>query len=72
MTRRQRRPGCSGPGWETTRHRELADTMHAAWTGFATNGDPGWPRYGLHHRPTMRFNTTSQVVDDPASRHSPE
>ena len=45
--------------------QELADTMHAAWVAFATNGDPGWPRYDLSHRATMRFNTTSQVVDDP-------
>ncbi|HEX9068402.1 MAG TPA: carboxylesterase/lipase family protein [Ktedonobacterales bacterium] len=43
----------------------LADTMHAAWVAFATNGDPGWPRYDLSRRATMRFDTTSQVVDDP-------
>ena len=24
----------------------LADEMNAAWIGFATNGDPGWPVYG--------------------------
>ncbi len=45
--------------------QQLADTMHAAWVGFATNGDPGWPTYDLGRRATMRFNTTSQVVDDP-------
>jgi carboxylesterase type B len=45
--------------------QELADTMHAAWVSFATNGDPGWPNYDLRRRATMRFNTTSQVVDDP-------
>ncbi len=41
--------------------------MHAAWVSFATNGDPGWPQYDLRRRAAMRFNTTSQVVDDPRS-----
>jgi len=45
--------------------QELADTMHAAWVRFATTGNPGWPAYDLGRRATMRFNTTSQVVDDP-------
>ena len=43
----------------------LADVMHAAWVGFATTGDPGWPRYELTRRATMRFDSTSQVVFDP-------
>ncbi|WP_448809202.1 carboxylesterase/lipase family protein [Agromyces bauzanensis] len=43
----------------------LADTMHAAWVSFATNGHPGWPRYDLERRATMRFDTTSEVVEDP-------
>ena len=47
--------------------QELADTMHAAWVSFATSGDPGWPAYDLSRRATMRFNRTSQVVDDPRS-----
>ena len=47
--------------------QELADTMHAAWVAFATNGDPGWPKYDVARRATMRFNTPSQVVDDPRS-----
>jgi carboxylesterase type B len=45
----------------------LADAMHAAWVAFATNGDCGWPRYDLGRRETMRFDTTSAVVDDPRS-----
>jgi para-nitrobenzyl esterase len=45
--------------------QELARTMHAAWVSFATSGDPGWPRYDLSRRATMRFHTTSQVVNDP-------
>ncbi|MFF8942262.1 carboxylesterase/lipase family protein [Streptomyces sp. NPDC014864] len=47
--------------------QQLADTMHAAWTAFATTGDPGWPGYEPHHRTTMHFDTTSQVVHDPHS-----
>jgi para-nitrobenzyl esterase len=39
----------------------LADTMHAAWVRFATDGDPGWPAYG-EERVVRRF-------DDPASGH---
>jgi carboxylesterase type B len=47
--------------------QQLADMMHAAWVSFAIRGDPGWPKYDLGRRPTMRFNSTSQVVDDPRS-----
>lgn len=43
----------------------LGDLMHSAWVSFATNGDPGWPRYDLGSRATMRFDTTSKVVEDP-------
>jgi para-nitrobenzyl esterase len=45
-------------------HR-LADTIHAAWVAFATSGDPGWPKYNLQRRATMRFDTTCEVVNDP-------
>jgi carboxylesterase 2/para-nitrobenzyl esterase len=44
--------------------QQLADTMHAAWVAFAKNGNPGWPRYDLTRRATMRFDTRSEVVDD--------
>ena len=47
---------------------QLARAMHAAWIGFAREGNPGWPRYDLAHRATMRFDTTSEVVDDPRLR----
>jgi len=43
----------------------LADAMHSAWVSFAAHGDPGWPRYDLVDRPTMRFDTDSAVVQDP-------
>ena len=45
--------------------QQLADTMHAAWVAFATDGNPGWPRYELARRATMRFDTNTEVVDDP-------
>jgi carboxylesterase type B len=45
--------------------QQLADAMHSAWLAFATNGDPGWPKYDLSRRATMRFDTSSEVVDDP-------
>lgn len=45
--------------------QQLADAMHAAWVRFAATGDPGWPRYDLRRRPTMRFDITCRVVEDP-------
>jgi para-nitrobenzyl esterase len=55
------------PLWGTDPPQQLADTMHAAWVAFASRGDPGWPKYELSRRATMRFDTTSAVVDDPRS-----
>ncbi|WP_167046594.1 carboxylesterase family protein [Salinibacterium sp. ZJ454] len=43
----------------------LAAAMHGAWVAFATDGDPGWQKYDLERRSTMRFDTTSRVVEDP-------
>ena len=48
--------------------QHLADLMHSAWVSFATDGDPGWAAYDLHSRDTMRFDTSSKIVSDPASR----
>jgi carboxylesterase type B len=45
--------------------QQLADVMHGAWVDFATTGEPGWSRYTLDTRMTMRFDTVSRVVDDP-------
>jgi para-nitrobenzyl esterase len=45
----------------------LATEMHGAWVRFAATGDPGWPRYDLERRATMRFDVASAVVDDPRS-----
>jgi carboxylesterase type B len=51
----------------TTPPQQLADTMHAAWISFATDGDPGWPAYDLRSRATMRLDTDQHVVPDPRS-----
>src|SRR3954467_14578900 len=48
--------------------QRIARTMAAAWVSFAAEGNTGWPWYGLDRRATMRFNPTSEVVDDPRSR----
>jgi carboxylesterase type B len=45
--------------------RSLADVMHAAWVAFAASGDCGWPKYNLARRPTMHFDTRSEVLDNP-------
>jgi para-nitrobenzyl esterase len=45
--------------------QHLADRMHAAWVAFATSGNAGWPGYDMIRRATMRFDTRSEVVDDP-------
>jgi para-nitrobenzyl esterase len=50
------------------RPQEIADAMHAAWVGFATRGDPGWPRYDQERRATMHFDTVTQQVNDPAGK----
>jgi carboxylesterase type B len=51
--------------WGANPPQSLADTMHAAWAGFAARGDPGWSKYDLNRRMTMRFGAISQPVDDP-------
>ena len=49
----------------------LARTMRAAWARFARGGDPNgeglprWPAYNPGRRPTMIFDTTCRVEDDP-------
>jgi para-nitrobenzyl esterase len=54
--------GVTGSGPE---RQAIADTMHRAWIAFARDGDPGWPAYEKTRRATMRFDTVSEVVDDP-------
>ena len=47
--------------------QQVANAMHAAWVAFATSGNPGWPQFNLKRRATMRFDTTSELVEDPLS-----
>ena len=53
--------------------QRIADAMHRAWIAFARTGDPQheglpeWPGYDLERRPTMRFDTTCELLDDPAA-----
>jgi len=58
----QARPFLGGPGLAP-----LAADMHARWASFIKGQEPGWPRYELTGRPTMRFDTESRVVADPLS-----
>jgi para-nitrobenzyl esterase len=43
----------------------LSEQIRAAWTAFATTGDPGWPRFDLQHRRTRIWDTTSRDAVDP-------
>ena len=45
--------------------QSLATAIHAARVAFAATGDCGWPKYDPARRPTMHFDTASEVVDDP-------
>jgi len=45
----------------------LADRMHRAWVDFVTTGNPGWPRYDMPDRCTMRFGDASTVERDPGA-----
>jgi para-nitrobenzyl esterase len=51
--------------WGANPPQQLADAMHAAWVGFATDGRCRWPQYDRVRRATMRFDVGSAVVDDP-------
>jgi carboxylesterase 2/para-nitrobenzyl esterase len=49
--------------------QSLATAMHRAWVAFAAASDCGWPQYDPVRRSTMRFDTVSEVADNPlASR----
>ncbi len=45
--------------------QQLANTMHTAWVSFVSTGNPGWAKYDIENRATMRFDTTSEVINDP-------
>jgi para-nitrobenzyl esterase len=44
--------------------QELARQVHAAWVGFVTDGDPGWPEYG-ESRTARRLDVPPATVADP-------
>jgi para-nitrobenzyl esterase len=44
----------------------VADTIHAAWARFITDGDPGWPAYDSDTRATAIFAEKLEVESDPA------
>ncbi|MFI5896310.1 carboxylesterase/lipase family protein [Actinoplanes sp. NPDC051513] len=48
---------------------ELSARMRAAWTAFATHGDPGWPAYTPDRRLTQIFDTPGAVTAYP-EQHS--
>ena len=43
----------------------VADTMHKTWINFIQTGEPGWGQYVDGERLTMRFDTESEMVEDP-------
>jgi para-nitrobenzyl esterase len=45
--------------------QEVADTMHQVWIRFIREGNPGWAPYVDPDRVVMRFDTESQLVNDP-------
>ncbi|MFC9122945.1 hypothetical protein ACFTXO_24620 [Streptomyces sp. NPDC057067] len=54
--------------------RNVVAATHGAWTSFATTGDPAatghvptWPQYTTPVRPTMVFDDTTGVAEDPCS-----
>ncbi|MFC0844375.1 carboxylesterase/lipase family protein [Streptomyces noboritoensis] len=44
---------------------ELSARMRAAWTAFATQGDPGWPAYDAEQRLVRLFDTRPTVTAYP-------
>ncbi|MEZ5560341.1 MAG: carboxylesterase/lipase family protein [Pseudomonadales bacterium] len=51
-----------GPG---ERPQMVADAMHQAWIRFINDLEPGWAPYDTAQRPTMRFDSTTELVLDP-------
>ncbi|MSW21352.1 MAG: carboxylesterase family protein, partial [Actinobacteria bacterium] len=52
----------TGNGEARTR---VADCFSTAVTSFARNGNPGWDRYDLNRRTTMRIDSDPHTIDDP-------
>lgn len=43
----------------------MSASMRAAWSAFATDGDPGWPAYAVEERLVQCFDDPPVVVPDP-------
>lgn len=43
----------------------VADAMHQSWIEFIRDGEPGWETYNTETRTNMRFDETSETVQDP-------
>jgi para-nitrobenzyl esterase len=52
-------------GEVTADTEEMSALMRAAWTGFARDGDPGWPAYDADARLTQVFDVPPAVVEYP-------
>lgn len=52
-------------GEVTADTEEVSALMRGAWTGFARDGDPGWPAYDAVSRLTQVFDVPSAVVEYP-------
>ncbi|MEA5361568.1 carboxylesterase family protein [Amycolatopsis sp., V23-08] len=52
-------------GQDTAEAEVLSARMRAAWTAFATHGDPGWPAYDTTRRLTQLFDTSPAVTAYP-------
>ncbi|MGW3566115.1 hypothetical protein ACWDSL_19965 [Streptomyces sp. NPDC000941] len=57
-------PVAIGPE-HTAEARVLTNQIRAAWTSFATSGDPGWPAYDTEQRLSRIFDTTPSVAAYP-------
>ncbi|WP_405949126.1 carboxylesterase family protein [Streptomyces prunicolor] len=59
---------------DTPEQRAARDTLIAAWTGFLTNGDPGWPAYDMDDPDGTRarqIGGETPFVDEPPAYVSP-
>jgi para-nitrobenzyl esterase len=52
-------------GEESEEAEALSARMRAAWTAFATHGDPGWPRYDTGERLAQLFDARPAVTAYP-------
>jgi para-nitrobenzyl esterase len=61
------RPGVEQFTGASPERESVADAYSSAVVGLVRGAEPGWPRYDLTSRPTMRIDVESAVVEDPES-----